>query len=461
MAMKNKTAVILSFAPVTEAPRVLRQASILVEDGWNVVLCGYEGRTAKPEDVTLITVVNSCNPIPPRTDNDNHVVLEESATSKRVFGATGLITPPNKARDLKGFIEYILPQPLKKYLRNLLKWSRRFLPLIFARFSNRGALKYYWSFSFYTPIYSYIISELTRLEELQGKEVLIIAHDYFTMPVADRLAEHFNCQYVTDIHEYAYGQYMHNLAWRLILRPWVDRMQRIFLPKSAFNTAVCDGIADLLKVDYPQITRPTVMRSTPSYQEMPFKPTGDTINVLYHGILFPVRGMELALQSLKLWRPEFHLLFRGPCDPEYFQQLQDYAKELGVQDRFTVEPPVTFDQIIPAANKADIGYFVHKDSSPQKRFALPNKFFEYITAGLALCVSDLPEMAKISREYDLGVLVSDFSPEEVAAQINSMSREDIDRYKRNSLKAAAELCWEKESAQLLSEYNSLVGVPYN
>ena len=76
-----------------------------------------------------------------------------------------------------------------------------------------------------------------------------------------------------------------------------------------------------------------------------------------------------------------------------------------MSERLTIEPPVPFDQIVPAANRADIGYFVHLDTSPQRRFVLPNKFFEYVMAGLALCVSDLPEMARLVRQYDMGVLV--------------------------------------------------------
>jgi glycosyltransferase involved in cell wall biosynthesis len=250
---------------------------------------------------------------------------------------------------------------------------------------------------------------------------------------------------------------MHNLIWRLMLRPWVDRMQRLFLPKSTFNTTVCDGIADLLAHDYAPLTRPAVVRSIPPRAQMPFRETGERINVLYHGIVYPVRGMELALESLRLWRPEFHLTVRGPGKADYCENLRHYARELGVADRFTLEPPVLYDRIISEANKADIGYFVHKDTSPQKRFALPNKFFEYISAGLALCVSDLPEMAKIMKAYDLGVLVNGYSAEEVAAQINALSREEIDRYKRNALEAAQRLCWEQEALVMVERYNGTLG----
>ena len=46
--------------------------------------------------------------------------------------------------------------------------------------------------------------------------------------------------------------------------------------------------------------------------------------------------------------------------------------------------------------------------------------------------------------------------ESIAKAINELSRERIDQYKRNSLIAARELCWERESAKLVTALNSLV-----
>ena len=47
-------------------------------------------------------------------------------------------------------------------------------------------------------------------------------------------------------------------------------------------------------------------------------------------------------------------------------------------------------------------------------------------AGLAVCVSALPEMAALVRDHDLGVLVEGMEPEKIAAAINSLDRERID-----------------------------------
>jgi glycogen synthase len=126
----------------------------------------------------------------------------------------------------------------------------------------------------------------------------------------------------------------------------------------------------------------------------------------------------------------------------------------------TIEGPVPASEMIERANAdADVGFFVQADLSPQKRFTLPNKFFEYVTAGLALCVADLPEMAPFVTEHELGLLVSQPTPEAIAAAVNSLDRETIDRYKRNSLEAAKVLDWNLEKEVMLGLYDRLAPAP--
>jgi hypothetical protein len=100
--------------------------------------------------------------------------------------------------------------------------------------------------------------------------------------------------------------------------------------------------------------------------------------------------------------------------------------------------------------------FALPDHSRHNAFALPNKFFEYVMAGLALCVSELPEMARLVHQYELGTLIPRVEPAAIAAAINGLDRHRIDAFKRASLRAARELCWEKESERMLDAYAGLL-----
>jgi hypothetical protein len=88
-------------------------------------------------------------------------------------------------------------------------------------------------------------------------------------------------------------------------------------------------------------------------------------------------------------------------------------------------------------------------------FALPNKFFEYVMAGLALCVIDFAEMGRLMRRYALGRLIPEHTAEAIAQTINSFTREDIDRCKQAAVAAAVELSWDHEKIGLLAAYDSL------
>jgi glycogen synthase len=285
---------------------------------------------------------------------------------------------------------------------------------------------------------------------------LVLCHDYFTVDAALAVGQRAEAPVSVDCHEYALGQYAHDARWARWQRPVVKALQDSLYARVEGITSVCEGIAELITVEHPLQRPARVVRSVPFFVPQPFWPTGELITVLYHGEIFPTRMLHVAVRSLHLWRPEFRLVLRGYADPMYAEELLQIALEAGVSDRLVIELPVPFNQIIPAANQADVGYFVHLDTSPQRRFALPNKFFEYVTAGLALVVSDLPEMARLVHEHDLGALVPECNEESIARVINSLDRATIDRMKQNSLKAAGELNWEKEKENMLALYEEIL-----
>jgi len=386
-------ACVLSLTAVTDEPRVRRQCAVLLEHGWTVTVAGYSGRSGCPDGWTLVEI-----------DRTRYVVHGPW----RVLGLAGL--------------------------------------------SDRIALWHFWRQPGNRHIYD-------RLRDVRCD--LVIAHDYYTAPIAQRLGRERAAPYIVDNHEYARAQFapgkgLPRHIWTIFMRPYIDALSRWCLSRAALTTTVCDGIADLLQRTYRLAARPIVLRGTPSFEQMPFNRTGSVVRVLYHGLLVPTRGLEQAILSVRMWRPEFRLVIRGIGKPDYIDGLRRLAAEQDVADRVEFADPVPFADLVSAANQCDIGYVVLENYSEQREFTLPNKFFEYIMAGLALCVSDLPELARIVRQYDLGLLVSGVRPDAIAAAVNSLSREKIDEYKQRSLAAARELCWERESRHMRDALGRIV-----
>ena len=404
----QKTAWIISYTPAAKEPRLIRQAKALEEAGWKVVVLGLP----------------AADPSPPSW---HFVGLADKARPRHIRAAMRLMRIGGSALARFGV-----------------------LPAI----RLKGAQLVQWA----TISYRVRREVITKFLEMypEHRPDLVLCHDYFTADVALAVGQRAGAPVSVDCHEYALGQYAHDPRWMRWQRPVVKALQDHLYARVDGITTVCEGIAELITSDH-DLQRPArVVRSVPFFLSQPFRPTGETITVMYHGEIFHTRMLHVAVRSLRLWRPEFRLVLRGYADPAYVEQLKQIAHEAGVADRLTIEPPVPFKQIIPAANQADVGYFVHLDTSPQRRFALPNKFFEYVMAGLALTVSDLPEMARLVRKHELGTLVPECDEESIANAINALDRAKIDRMKQNSLKAAHELNWDQEKQRMLALYEEVV-----
>lgn len=402
---------IISYTPASDEPRLLRQAWSYRGAGWNVVVAGYDGASDRPVDWHYLRLDDSWS----RTGRAVRIALRGQRLVGRLL-----------YRDLRS-------------VPALAQWG--------ARLTCDGQ-----------PHWRRHRREIVRIARANPelRPDLVIAHDPPTCAAAQALADWAGAPWMIDAHEYGRGQYTHDPAW-LADRRWLAiALQEHYFRRAGAVTTVCDGIAALLDSEEVMQRPATVIRSVPLAQPQPFRPCGERITVLYHGIVSEDRGLEEAVRSLPMWRPEFSFVIRGSGEARVVDRLHGMARELGVSERLRIEPPVPFGQIVPAANRADIGYFVQGDFSPQKRFTLPNKFFEYVMAGLCLCVADLPEMAALVRRHDMGSLVASTDPVTIAAAINALTRPQIDAAKRAAILASQELAWEREQERLLALTEALL-----
>ena len=160
-----------------------------------------------------------------------------------------------------------------------------------------------------------------------------------------------------------------------------------------------------------------------------------------------------AIESVPMWRSEFQLTIRGPSSPTgYAASLTKRVKELGLTHRVFIEDPVPATELVSAASLHDVGFVALPGYSQQNQYALPNKVFEYMMAGLALVLSDLTEMRRVVAENGTGILMQDLGPDCIANTINSLDRDQIDAFKRASLSAAKLLHWEVDASVAEKSY---------
>jgi glycosyltransferase involved in cell wall biosynthesis len=312
------------------------------------------------------------------------------------------------------------------------------------RFTPNGAPSYYLS----RP---HIRGILKTAQDIRAD--VYLANDWHMLPVAMAVAQRYGAIFGYDTHEYALEEYSHRFAWRLMHRPLVRAVEGVGLATASVRTCVSSGIGDDIAKAYGLAIPPVEIRNVPDRQDIGFRPTNpSSISVLFHGILAPNRGIEACLHSVPLWRPEYSLTLRGPGDGSYLQTMRSVIAKLGIASRVTIAPPVPMLDLVQSASKADIGVVTLPASSKHNLYALPNKLFEYIQAGLALVVSDLPDMERLVHKYGVGVTTDGLSAEAIAAAINSFDATGIDQLKRASLLAAKELNWQTEQQLFVGLY---------
>ena len=293
---------------------------------------------------------------------------------------------------------------------------------------------------------------------LRERADVYIAREWRTLPIGVELCRQTGAGLAMDSPELSSEEREDSATWRRFFRPMIVAIEERYLREAQLVTAVSDGIGARLQECYGLEQTPTTVRNMPHYQEFEFREPGAVLEVVFHGVIAVSRGIEAVVGSVATWPDNVRLTLRGLSDGAYLEQLRQLAGD-GL-DRIVFAPPVPMTELVTAAASADVGIFALPDYGRQMANALPNKLFEYIMAGLAVCVSDLPAMASVVDTWGCGVKIErPFGAEQVSAAIHRMVTSDIAAMKRSSLEAARELNWGRESERYLQVFAQAFGPP--
>lgn len=198
----------------------------------------------------------------------------------------------------------------------------------------------------------------------------------------------------------------------------------------------------------------TVYRSTPPYSDFSVKLTdSDNIRMVYHGVASRNRCLENLIDVVAMLDERFTLDLILVGNPRYQQELMRKAASIS---RVSFPSPVPFKWIIPAISEYDVGFFYCEPTTFNLKNSLPNKFFEYIQARLALAIGPSPDMAELVKQYDCGIVAEEFTVESMAKALSLLPVTNINKCKKGSDLAAKHLCFEKESEKMVSIIYSLL-----
>ena len=282
---------------------------------------------------------------------------------------------------------------------------------------------------------------------------LIIANDVETLPLASRISP--GAKLLLDAHEYAPNEFEDRWMWSFFAKDYTTSfLCREHLPRAHSVMTVCDSIADEYARNF-NIPRPVVVLNAPHLQHLKPQPCTEQVRLIHHGKAIPSRRLELMIEMADHLEERFFLdLMIIGMDTGYGQAL---ARKVSSNPRIRFRSPVPMREIPQTLNGYDVGIFLLPPSNFNYANALPNKFFEFIQARLAVAIGPSPEMARYVRKYDCGVVTHDFSPRQLACELNALTAQDIDRLKMNAHIAAQDLCFEKSEPVLLDTVKALLG----
>lgn len=175
----------------------------------------------------------------------------------------------------------------------------------------------------------------------------------------------------------------------------------------------------------------------------------EAIIVLYLGKLSENRGIERLLDIFSHLKRPVHLVFMG--DGALTSIIQQASRTYG---HIHWLAPVPMKDVVAHARGADMGMSVVDHSCLSYTYSMPNKFFEYLQAGVPVLIGDMPEQREIIERAGAGWML----PEDDAAAIaflEGLTREEVDAKKRGAAAISGEYSWEREAETLHAAYEAL------
>ena len=297
-------------------------------------------------------------------------------------------------------------------------------------------------------------------------------HDLSTAMIGLSAARKVKSVCVCDFHEW----WSENVTWDRTTSQWISHpplpkrlykaAERLCMRKAHHVVTVCDSIAQALREESSSAGPVTIVRNIPPAAtgngaarkdlRAELDVPGDRKIILYQGGVGSTRNLEAVIEAMAAVHNAL-LVIRGPSIEAFSAGYMDLAQTLGIVDRVVCLPPVPSADVVAAARGADVGLYTVLGLGLNFEYALPNKVFEYLAAGLPLLVPHFPEVKALVEQYRIGLTFDPASPSDIARTINLMVEDEEVRrgYAANITAALTDLDAGREWQKLVALYDEL------
>jgi glycosyltransferase involved in cell wall biosynthesis len=263
---------------------------------------------------------------------------------------------------------------------------------------------------------------------------------------------------IYDVHE--------DLPRQIMTKPWINPLLRRFVSicsETVENVGVhfFDGVVAVTPTiaerfpehktvvvhNYPILGELKAVEAVPYCKRPPA--------VVYVGGITMIRGIKEMIKAVGLIPEDIavNLVLAGSITEQDVQKAVSSADRrvnfIGWQSR---------EQVAKLLGRARVGLVLFHPA-PNHVNAMPNKLFEYMSAGLPVIASDFPLWRKIIDDIGCGLLVDPLDPKKIADAVQWILEhpaESEDMGKRGQEAVYERYNWDQEAEKLLSFYDEIL-----
>ncbi|MCW3167760.1 glycosyltransferase family 4 protein [Chryseobacterium sp. 09-1422] len=284
-----------------------------------------------------------------------------------------------------------------------------------------------------------------EIKKKADQNTILHANDLDALLPNYLLAKKLNIPLVFDSHEIfsempAVQGKMSQKLWRYL--------QNKMVPNLKFMMTASGSYAKWFQTKYGIL--PVVVQNAPRKIDFSIEiPENNPKILLYQGALNPFRGIDKAILAMHhLDNVIFKIAGDGPRKIEY----EDLVMKENLQEKVQFLGKLLPQDLREITLTADIGMSIEENGGESYEFSLPNKVLDCIQARVPLILSPLPEMLNIKNQFDVGEIIENHNPENIAKAINKVLNKGRKNYQPELGKAAEQLCWENEEVKLLEVF---------
>jgi len=270
-------------------------------------------------------------------------------------------------------------------------------------------------------LYSFVLRQNKKYD-------LIWANDVDTLKIGYKLKKKFNAKLIYDSHEYWRGTLAKaekNYHYVKLFNDLYLRHEKKYIKNVDMIFTVNEHISRLLSQHY-NILPPKVLYNVPYFSDLnKVKKVKDSL--VYVGV---INNDFKKLESILRKKVNFYYYNKEKIDSSFYH----YAG-------FVSEDKVPYELM-----KYQMGLVLHSSRRLNEIYAAPNKFFQYIQAGLPILVNkECIFMSEFVEKYKIGLCFNNIS--EITDRYTEIMN-NYEEFQRNVLKIRKKFCWENEETKI-------------